>query len=108
MERIKVPALVGYLLAGIIISPATPGFVGDVNIASELSEIGVMLLMFGVGLHFSMTDLIRVKNIAVPGAILQMGLATCLGAVWPISGGGRGDKASSLVCVFPAPPRLCF
>ena len=89
MERIKVPALVGYLLAGIIISPATPGFVGDVNIASELSEIGVMLLMFGVGLHFSMTDLIRVKNIAVPGAILQMGLATCLGAVlahfwgWP-------------------------
>ena len=89
MERIKVPALVGYLLAGIIISPATPGFVGDVNIASELSEIGVMLLMFGVGLHFSMSDLIRVKNIAVPGAILQMGLATCLGAVlahfwgWP-------------------------
>ena len=73
MERIKVPALVGYLLAGIIISPATPGFVGDVNIASELSEIGVMLLMFGVGLHFSMTDLIRVKNIAVPGAILQDG-----------------------------------
>ena len=64
MERIKVPALVGYLLAGIIISPATPGFVGDVNIASELSEIGVMLLMFGVGLHFSLTDLIRVKNIA--------------------------------------------
>ena len=89
MERIKVPALVGYLLAGIIISPATPGFVGDVNIASELSEIGVMLLMFGVGLHFSLTDLIRVKNIAVPGAILLMGLATCLGAVlahfwgWP-------------------------
>lgn len=89
MERIKVPALVGYLLAGIIISPATPGFVGDVNIASELSEIGVMLLMFGVGLHFSLTDLIRVKNIAVPGAILQMGLATCLGALlahlwdWP-------------------------
>ena len=88
-EKLKVPALVGYLLAGIIISPATPGFVGDVNIASELSEIGVMLLMFGVGLHFSMTDLIRVKNIAVPGAILQMGLATCLGAVlahfwgWP-------------------------
>ena len=74
MERIKVPALVGYLLAGIIISPATPGFVGDVNIASELSEIGVMLLMFGVGLHFSMSDLIRVKNIAVPGAILQMDL----------------------------------
>lgn len=81
MERIKVPALVGYLLAGVIISPATPGFVGDVNIASELSEIGVMLLMFGVGLHFSLKDLIRVKNIAVPGAILQMGFATVLGAL---------------------------
>lgn len=89
MERIKVPALVGYLLAGIIISPTTPGFVGDVGIAGQLSEIGVMLLMFGVGLHFSLTDLLRVKKIAVPGAILQMGLATALGALlshcwdWP-------------------------
>ncbi|WP_290373282.1 cation:proton antiporter, partial [uncultured Parasutterella sp.] len=81
MERIKVPALVGYLLAGIIISPTTPGFVGDVGIAGQLSEIGVMLLMFGVGLHFSLTDLLRVKKIAVPGAILQMGLATVLGAL---------------------------
>ena len=79
MERIKVPALVGYLLAGIIISPATPGFVGDVNIASELSEIGVMLLMFGVGLHFSIRDLLDVKRIAVPGAVVQMSIATVLG-----------------------------
>ena len=78
-ERIKVPALVGYLLAGIIIGPGTPGFVADVGLASQLSEIGVMLLMFGVGLHFSLQDLLAVRRIAVPGAILQMSLATLLG-----------------------------
>jgi CPA2 family monovalent cation:H+ antiporter-2 len=78
-ERIKVPALVGYLVAGIIIGPGTPGFVADVHLASQLSEIGVMLLMFGVGLHFSLNDLLAVKRIAVPGAVVQMGLATVLG-----------------------------
>ena len=78
-ERLKIPALVGYLLAGIMIGPATPGFVADVGIASQLSEIGVMLLMFGVGLHFSLDDLLAVKRIAVPGAVVQMGLATVLG-----------------------------
>lgn len=80
-ERIKVPALVGYLVAGILIGPATPGFVADVHLASQLSEIGVMLLMFGVGLHFSLDDLLAVKRIALPGAIGQMGLATILGMV---------------------------
>ena len=78
-ERIKVPALVGYLVAGIIIGPGTPGFVADVHLASQLSEIGVMLLMFGVGLHFSLNDLLAVKRIAVPGAVVQMSLATILG-----------------------------
>ncbi len=78
-ERLKLPALVGYLVAGILIGPATPGFVADVGIASQLSEIGVMLLMFGVGLHFSMEDLLAVRRIAVPGAVVQMGLATVLG-----------------------------
>ncbi|MDF3839730.1 YbaL family putative K(+) efflux transporter [Cupriavidus basilensis] len=78
-ERIKVPALVGYLVAGIIIGPGTPGFVADVHLASQLSEIGVMLLMFGVGLHFSLNDLLAVKRIAVPGAVVQMALATVLG-----------------------------
>lgn len=78
-EKIKLPALVGYLVAGILIGPATPGFVADANIASQLSEIGVMLLMFGVGLHFSLKDLLAVKRIALPGAVLQMGLATGLG-----------------------------
>ncbi|MBP6852318.1 MAG: Kef family K(+) transporter [Rhodoferax sp.] len=80
-ERIKMPALVGYLLAGILIGPATPGFVADASIASQLSEIGVMLLMFGVGLHFSLQDLLSVRRIAIPGAVVQMGLATLLGMV---------------------------
>jgi len=78
-ERIKMPALVGYLVAGIIIGPGTPGFVADVHLAAQLSEIGVMLLMFGVGLHFSLNDLLAVKRIAVPGAVVQMSLATLLG-----------------------------
>jgi CPA2 family monovalent cation:H+ antiporter-2 len=78
-ERCKVPALVGYLLAGILLGPATPGYVADVTIASQLSEIGVMLLMFGVGLHFSINDLMSVKRIALPGAIVQMTIATLLG-----------------------------
>ena len=78
-ERLKIPALVGYLLAGIVIGPATPGFVADLHLASQLSEIGVMLLMFGVGLHFSLRDLMTVKRIAIPGAVVQMGLATVLG-----------------------------
>ncbi|HEX7045835.1 MAG TPA: YbaL family putative K(+) efflux transporter [Burkholderiales bacterium] len=78
-ERLKVPALVGYLLAGIVIGPYTPGFIADANIAAQLSEIGVMLLMFGVGLHFSLGDLLAVRRIALPGAVVQMAVATVLG-----------------------------
>ncbi|HTD28550.1 MAG TPA: cation:proton antiporter, partial [Xanthomonadaceae bacterium] len=77
--RLKLPALVGYLVAGIVIGPHSPGFVADIAIASQLAEIGVMLLMFGVGLHFSMDDLLSVGRIAVPGAIVQMIVATALG-----------------------------
>ena len=77
--RLRLPALVGYLLAGVIIGPFTPGFVADAEIASQLAEIGVMLLMFGVGLHFSLDDLLAVRKIAVPGAIVQMTVATALG-----------------------------
>lgn len=77
--RLKLPALVGYLLAGIVIGPATPGYVADVKIAGELAEIGVMLLMFGVGLHFSLADLMAVRKIALPGAVVQMGVATVMG-----------------------------
>jgi CPA2 family monovalent cation:H+ antiporter-2 len=78
-ERCRLPALVGYLFAGILIGPATPGYVADVSIASQLSEIGVMLLMFGVGLHFSIKDLMSVKKIALPGAVIQMAISTGLG-----------------------------
>ena len=78
-ERCRLPALVGYLFAGILIGPATPGYVADISIASQLSELGVMLLMFGVGLHFSINDLMSVKRIALPGAIVQMAIATVLG-----------------------------
>ena len=77
--RLKLPALVGYLAAGIVIGPATPGFVADIALASQLAEIGVMLLMFGVGLHFSLDDLMEVRGIALPGAILQIGAATAMG-----------------------------
>jgi CPA2 family monovalent cation:H+ antiporter-2 len=77
--RLKLPALVGYLIAGIIIGPATPGFVADLGLSQQLAEIGVILLMFGVGLHFSLDDLLSVRRIALPGAIAQIAVATALG-----------------------------
>ncbi|MDM0043989.1 YbaL family putative K(+) efflux transporter [Variovorax dokdonensis] len=77
--RLRLPALVGYLLAGVIIGPFTPGFVADADIAAQLAEIGVMLLMFGVGLHFSIDDLLAVRKIAVPGALVQILAATLMG-----------------------------
>ncbi|MBT2302742.1 Kef family K(+) transporter [Variovorax paradoxus] len=90
--RLRLPALVGYLLAGVILGPFTPGFVADAEIAAQLAEIGVMLLMFGVGLHFSLDDLLAVRKIALPGAIVQMVVATLLGgalaAWWGWSLGG--------------------
>ena len=79
--RARLPPLVGYLVAGVIMGPYTPGFVGDVGLASQLAEIGVILLMFGVGLHFSIKDLMAVRGIAVPGAIGQILAATAIGAV---------------------------
>jgi monovalent cation:H+ antiporter-2, CPA2 family len=78
-QRLRVPPLVGYLLAGIAVGPFTPGFVADQSLAGELAELGVILLMFGVGLHFSLTDLLSVRAIALPGAIAQIAVATCLG-----------------------------
>lgn len=77
--RFKIPALVGYLLAGVILGPFTPGLEANIEIAQELAEIGVMLLMFGVGLHFSLSDLMRVRKIAIPGAIVQIIVATIMG-----------------------------
>jgi CPA2 family monovalent cation:H+ antiporter-2 len=78
-QRLRFSPLVGYLLAGILISPFTPGYVADQGIANELAEIGVILLMFGVGLHFSLEDLLSVGRIAIPGAIAQIAVATALG-----------------------------
>jgi tetratricopeptide (TPR) repeat protein len=89
--RIKLPALVGYLLAGVLIGPFTPGFVGDAEIARELAEIGVMLLMFGVGLHFSLDDLPEVQKIALPGAVLQIAVATALAPALPSLGAGAWE-----------------
>jgi monovalent cation:H+ antiporter-2, CPA2 family len=78
-NRMRVSPIVGYLLAGMVVGPFTPGFVADQDLANQLAEIGVMLLMFGVGLHFSLKDLLEVKSIAIPGAIVQIAVATGLG-----------------------------
>jgi CPA2 family monovalent cation:H+ antiporter-2 len=91
--RIGLPAIVGYLLAGIAVGPFTPGFVADIQLAPQLSEIGVIFLMFGVGMHFSVRDLVAVWHVAVPGAIGQIVAATALGAAvahlwdWPLPAG---------------------
>jgi monovalent cation:H+ antiporter-2, CPA2 family len=78
-QRLRVSPLVGYLLAGVAVGPYTPGFVADPALAAELAEIGIILLMFGVGLHFSLNDLLSVRTIAVPGALIQIGVATLFG-----------------------------
>lgn len=78
-QRLRIPPLVGYLLAGVAAGPFTPGFVADQALATELAEIGVILLMFGVGLHFSLKDLLSVRAIALPGAVVQIAVATLMG-----------------------------
>src|SRR5262249_48759880 len=78
--RLRIQPLVGYLVAGVVVGPSTPGFTADPALAGELAEIGVILLMFGVGLHFSLRDLIAVAHIAVPGAIGQIVVVTLIGA----------------------------
>ena len=91
--KLKLSPIVGYLLAGVAVGPFTPGFVADQPLAAELSEIGVILLMFGVGLHFSLGDLLAVRRIAIPGATVQIAIATLLGMAlawilgWPIGDG---------------------
>lgn len=79
-SKLRLPPLVGYLVAGVVIGPFTPGFVGDLGLAAQLAEIGVILLMFGVGLHFSIADLMAVRRVAIPGAIAQILTATAIGA----------------------------
>jgi monovalent cation:H+ antiporter-2, CPA2 family len=90
--KLRMPPLVGYLLAGVMIGPATPGFIGDVVLAAQLAEIGIMLLMFGVGLHFSIEDLLNVRHVAIPSALVKIVVATALGVAtavywgWPPGG----------------------
>jgi len=92
-NRLRISPIVGYLMAGIAVGPFTPGFVADASLAPQLAEIGVILLMFGVGLHFSLEDLLSVRLIAIPGAVVQIAIATLLGMGlgwlldWPIGGG---------------------
>jgi monovalent cation:H+ antiporter-2, CPA2 family len=92
-NRIRLPVIAGYLVAGVVAGPFTPGYVADAHIAQELADLGVILLMFGVGLHFSLKDLLAVKNISIPGAAVQMGVATGLGMLlgwalgWPLAQG---------------------
>lgn len=91
--RLRLPPLLGYLVAGVIVGPFTPGFVADTTLAPQLAEIGVILLMFGVGMHFSVRDLLSVRSIALPGAVLQIIAATLMGVGlaqlwgWPIGSG---------------------
>lgn len=80
-QKLRLSPIVGYLLAGVLISPHTPGFVADIDVANQFAEIGVILLMFGVGLHFHLKDLLAVQKIALPGAVAQIGAATLLGMV---------------------------
>src|SRR3954469_25047102 len=92
-HRLKASPLVGYLLAGVLMGPFTPGFTGDQALADQLAEIGVILLMFGVGLHFSLNDLLSVRALAIPGAVGQIAIATILGMAmahmlgWTIAAG---------------------
>jgi len=100
--RLRLPPLIGYLIAGIIISPNTPGIVADIQLANQLAELGVMFLMFGVGMHFSLNDLLQVRRIALPGAILQIAVATLLGIgvsmLWGWSFGSALVFGLSLSC----------
>lgn len=92
-HKLKLPAIVGFLVAGILIGPFTPGYVADAHVAEQLSEIGIVLLMFGVGLHFSLKDLMDVRRIALPGAIVQIVVAIAMGVAvthcwgWPLESG---------------------
>lgn len=100
--RLRLPPLMGYLIAGVIISPNTPGIVADIHLANQLAELGVMFLMFGVGMHFSLNDLIQVRRIALPGAVLQIAVATLLGVgvsmMWGWSFGSALIFGLSLSC----------
>jgi CPA2 family monovalent cation:H+ antiporter-2 len=110
-QRLKLPTIVGYIVAGVLLGPFTPGLTADAGIATELAELGIILLMFGVGIHFSLADLLAVKRIAVPGALAQIAVITILGVVlgvvlgWGIGGGlvlGLAASVASTVVLLRA------
>src|ERR1700720_412786 len=94
-HRLGLSPIVGYLLAGVLVGPHTPGFVADTHMAEQLAEVGVILLMFGVGLHFHLKDLLAVRRIALPGAVVQSLVATALGALTAHAFGWAGPPESS-------------
>jgi monovalent cation:H+ antiporter-2, CPA2 family len=102
-NRLRASPLVGYLLAGMLVGPATPGFVADLELAPQLAESGVILLMFGVGLHFSLKDLLSVRAIAVPGAVTRSRSPRCSGWPWRGRWAGRWARVSS--SALPCRPR---
>ena len=108
-NRFRISPLVGYLLAGVLIGPFTPGYVADQKLANDLAEIGIILLMFGVGLHFTLEDLLSVRAIAMPGAIAQIASATLLGMGLAYCSAGRSAPASCSAspCRSPAPSCCC-
>src|SRR5258707_5134836 len=98
-NRLRISPLVGYLLAGVVVGPFTPGFVADQSLAPQLAEIGVVLLMFGVGLHFSLKDLLSIRAVVIPGAVLQIALSTVLGMglAWLLGWSGAGAVSLCVV-----------
>ncbi len=112
-HRLKISPIAGYLLAGVMVGPFTPGFVADTGLALQLAEIGVILLMFGVGLHFSLKDLLSVRKIAVPGAIAQIAVATALGMMlglwlgWSVEGSIVFGLALSVASTYDDASRFC-
>ncbi len=98
-RRLGLPTIVGYLFAGVALGPFTPGFTGDIEAIQQLAELGVILLMFGIGLHFSLSDLWRVRDIAIPGALIQMGIATAVGYWMAVNWWGWSPSAALVMGV---------
>lgn len=100
-QKLRLSPLVGYLLAGIAVGPHSPGFVADASTASQYAEIGIILLMFGVGLHFHLKDLLAVQAVALPGAIVQIAVSTLLGAAMALPSAGTGRPGPFSAWPFP-------
>ncbi len=102
-QRLKLSPIIGYLIAGMCVGPFSPGFVADSSAANQFAEIGIILLMFGIGLHFHIKDLLAVKNIAIPGAVTQILITTCFQCFWRIFSAGDGAREWFLVSQYLSP-----